>query len=143
VGRFITSNPDISASQIRSVLLADLGGDCDLDVIVNHTRWEETDLSWAGIGLWVNQGDGTFDLVRDRRTETWPFPGFAAGAEIRWNDGPGEFRRSDTRFEYKEDTGVAADFDGDGDQDIFVGRNEDDYQVWLNDGKGSFPVVVS
>jgi hypothetical protein len=61
------------------------------------------------------------------------------GAEIWWNDGQEEFRRSDVRFEYREDTGVAvADFDGDGDQDIFIGRNEDDYQVWWNDGKGVF-----
>jgi hypothetical protein len=31
-----------------------------------------------------------------------------------------------------------ADFDGDGDQDVFVGRNEYDYRVWWNDGKGVF-----
>jgi hypothetical protein len=61
------------------------------------------------------------------------------GAEIWWNDGQGEFHRSGERFEYREDTGVAvADFDRDGDQDIFTGRNEDDYQVWWNDGKGVF-----
>ena len=61
------------------------------------------------------------------------------GAEIWWNDGQGEFRRSDVRFGYREDTGVAvADFDGDGDHDIFIGRNEDDYQVWWNDGRGTF-----
>ena len=61
------------------------------------------------------------------------------GAEIWWNDGQGQFRRSDMRFKYREDTGVAvADFDGDGDQDIFTGRNEDDYQVWWNDGQGTF-----
>jgi hypothetical protein len=60
-------------------------------------------------------------------------------AEIWWNAGQGEFRRSGVRFEYREDTGVAvADFDGDGDQDIFIGRNDDDYQVWWNDGKGLF-----
>ncbi len=61
------------------------------------------------------------------------------GAEIWWNDGQGEFHRSEVRFEYREDTGVAVDdFDGDGDQDIFTGRNEDDYQVWWNDGQGVF-----
>ena len=40
--------------------------DGDLDIIVSHTRWEDVDLSWAGIGRWINQGDGTFDHVRDR-----------------------------------------------------------------------------
>jgi hypothetical protein len=60
-------------------------------------------------------------------------------AEIWWNDGQGKFRRSDERFEYREDIGVAvADFDQDGDQDIFIGRNEDDHQVWFNDGEGGF-----
>ena len=77
------------------------------------------------------------DLDRDKDLDTllarlW-------GAEIWWNDGQGVFSRSDARFAYREDTGVAiADFDGDGDQDIFIGRNEDDYQVWWNNGEGVF-----
>jgi hypothetical protein len=40
--------------------VADLDGDGDLDVIVGHTRWERADISWAGIGLWINQGGGKF-----------------------------------------------------------------------------------
>jgi hypothetical protein len=61
------------------------------------------------------------------------------GAEIWWNDGHGTFTRSDARFRYREDTGVAvADFDWDGDQDIFIGRNEDEHQVWWNNGHGTF-----
>jgi len=74
-------------------------------------------------------GDGDLDALIAR---VW-------GAEIWWNDGQGEFRRSDVGFEYREDTGVAvADFDRDGDQDIFTGRNEPDYQLWWNDGQGVF-----
>ena len=47
-------------------------------------------------------GDGDLDALLAR---LW-------GAEIWWNDGHGFFTRSDLRFEYREDTGVAvADFD--------------------------------
>ena len=61
------------------------------------------------------------------------------GAEIWWNTGQGEFRRSNVRFPYREDSGLAiADFDGDGDQDLLAGRNWRDYQVWWNDGSGGF-----
>jgi hypothetical protein len=217
--------------------VADLEGDGDLDVIASHTRWEDVDLSWAGVGRWINRGDGTFELLHQEGIDA--LGGYAAGAgdvngdrcldalvgtntgatlwinqchetqdggpifvqagqlfearqtvkeklqagfsaaadalyglyfpygsirtkavfladmdgdgdldallarawwaEIWWNEGQGEFRRSEERFEYREDTGVAvADFDGDGDQDIFTGRNHDDYQVWWNDGSGVY-----
>jgi hypothetical protein len=71
--------------------VVDLDGDGDLDVIVSHTRWEEVDESWAGIGRWINQGNGKFELVREEGTEY--FAGSAAGA---------------------------GDVDQDGDADIFV-----------------------
>jgi hypothetical protein len=58
----------------------DWEGDGDLDVLVSHTRWEAVDISWAGVGIWVNQGDGMFELLRDRGTGGWIFGGFAAGA---------------------------------------------------------------
>jgi hypothetical protein len=45
--------------------VVDLDADGDLDVLVSHTRWEQVDLSWAGVGRWINQGDGTFKLLRD------------------------------------------------------------------------------
>jgi hypothetical protein len=74
-------------------------------------------------------GDGDLDALLGR---VW-------GAEIWWNDGFGAFTRSDLHLKYQEDTGLAvADFDEDGDQDIFIGRNEDDYQVWWNNGQGTF-----
>ena len=58
--------------------VADLEQDGDLDVLVSHTRWEGVDLSWAGIGMWINQGNGDFELVRVSRSNN--FSGFAAGA---------------------------------------------------------------
>jgi hypothetical protein len=74
-------------------------------------------------------GDDDLDAVLAR---VW-------GAETWLNDGLGEFRRSDVRLNYIEDTGVAlGDFDGDSDQDIFSGRNGPDYQVWWNNGQGEF-----
>lgn len=59
--------------------VVDFEGDGDLDVMVSHTRWEAVDISWAGIGIWVNQGDGRFELLRDRGTGGWSLVGFAAG----------------------------------------------------------------
>jgi hypothetical protein len=46
--------------------VVDLEGDGDLDIVVGHTRWEAVDISWAGVGRWINQGDGTFELLRDQ-----------------------------------------------------------------------------
>jgi hypothetical protein len=69
--------------------VTDLEGDGDLDVIVSHTRWEGLDLSWAGIGRWINQGNGAFTLVREEGTEY--FAGNAAGAGDVDQDGDVDF----------------------------------------------------
>lgn len=58
--------------------VVDLEGDGDLDVLISHTRWEDTDISWAGIGRWINRGNGTFKLVPDQQMES--FAGNAAAA---------------------------------------------------------------
>lgn len=60
--------------------VVDIDEDGDLDMIVSHTRWEALDISWAGVGMWINQGDGRFELLRAREGVDWPFIGFAAGA---------------------------------------------------------------
>jgi hypothetical protein len=70
---------------------ADLNGDGQLDVLVSHTRWEDTALSWAGVGRWINQGGGLFALQPVAGTDN--FNGFA---------------------------GAAGDVDLDGDADVFV-----------------------
>lgn len=71
--------------------VADLDGDGDLDVIVGHTRWESEDISWAGIDLWLNQGDGQFIL------SDWDLPGGFSGFSA-----------------------AAGDLDGDGDTDLLI-----------------------
>lgn len=43
--------------------------------------------SWAGIGIWVNQGNGRFELSRDWGTGDYPFGGFAAAAGDMDQDG--------------------------------------------------------
>lgn len=73
-------------------------------------------------------GDGDLDAVIARLFE----------AEIWWNDGRGQFQRSQARFSYPEDTGVAvADFDADGDADIFT-VNNGKYQLRWNNSQGKF-----
>ena len=64
----------------NSTQVVDWEGDGDLDVLISHTRWEALDISWAGVGIWFNQGDGRFELLRDWGTGNFPFGGFAAAA---------------------------------------------------------------
>lgn len=71
--------------------VADINGDGNLDILVSHTRWEEVDISWAGVGRWINNGNGRFELIQDEQMDL-----FAAYA------------------------GGAGDVDQDGDTDIFV-----------------------
>jgi hypothetical protein len=87
--------------------LADLDGDGDLDVLVSHTRWEDIDISWAGVARWLNQGDGTFEQRQELSALTGhpQFGGYAA---------------------------ATGDADGDGDQDVF--KQDFDVHLLVNQG---------
>ena len=85
----------------------DLEGDGDLDAIVSHTRWEAVDISWAGVGKWVNQGDGTFELLRAEAAQ--PFGGFAAAAGDVDQDGDADVFTQDFRIQLLVNQGGAQD----------------------------------
>jgi hypothetical protein len=60
-------------------------------------------------------------------------------ADIWWNDGHGIFKRSDQHLSYSNRHGLAVgDLSGDDHADIFAGTLEEDYTVWLNQGRGTF-----
>lgn len=75
----------------NGIEVVDLDGDGDLDVLISHTRWEDVGISWAGVGRWINHGNGKFELIQDKQMES-----FAGNA------------------------GAAGDIDQDGDMDVLV-----------------------
>lgn len=85
--------------------VVDLEPDGDLDLIVSHTRWEGVDLSWAGLGLWINPGDGQLT----RLDPQWPNPptGYAFAAGDLDGDGDPEFFAQDFNVRWYENQGGA------------------------------------
>jgi hypothetical protein len=99
--------PDQVPVQKLAVVAADFDQDGDLDLFVDMGFFEPTDDFYA-----LNDGDGTFTLVD------------LAGAGIP----PG----GDGKY------GTAADLNGDGAPDLFVGHLDAEASYLLNDGDGTF-----
>jgi hypothetical protein len=145
----LTVSETMGNTDSTSVALGDVNGDTRLDALVGTT---------GGAGVWLNKRDaGTpifftpeSSLGNTRLKSVFladldgdgDLDALLAGlrkAVLWWNDGQGEFSRSNVSLNYKEDTGLAVgDFDGDGDSDVFAGNNDDYYRTWLNDGTGHF-----
>lgn len=83
--------------------VVDLEPDGDLDLIVSHTRWEGVDLSWAGLGLWINPGDGQLT----RLDPQWPNPptGYAFAAGDMDSDGDPEIFAQEFNIRWYENQG--------------------------------------
>lgn len=89
---------------------------------------------WSAGGAWADyDGDGSLDLYVPSRTRA---------AELWMNDGTGSF--SDEAVARGADNGgsagigaVAADYDNDGDADIYV-SNSGSNRLYVNDGSGNF-----
>jgi len=151
-GHFTDSGQRLGESDSTAVALGDVDGDGDLDALVGTGR---------GALVWINRGgaqggqvgtfafsgqkisggqikgvflsdldgDGDLDALIARRRQ----------AAIWWNDGQAVFTRSDRRFRYSKQHGLAiGDFNGDGGLDIFAAAYSKDCRVWLNQGDGTF-----
>ncbi len=150
-GNLTDSGQRLGETDSTSVALGDVDGDGDLDALVGTRN---------GAVVWINQGDaprgktGVFasgqeiagseatavflkDLNGDGNLDA--LIARVEQADIWWNDGHGTFQRSDQRFRYSARHGLAVgDFNGDGSPDLFAGTLEENYTIWLNQGRGTF-----
>lgn len=151
-GHFLDSMQRLGENDSTAVALGDLDGDGDLDALVGHPSGALVCINQGGgqggqAGTFVTalpvldsgpiqalfladlDGDGDLDaLLGERRRAT-----------IWWNDGLALFTKSRQHFSYSKRHGLAVgDFNGDGRPDVFAAAYDDKYQVWFNQGDGTF-----
>ncbi len=143
---FIDSGQDLGQGNGRCVVVGDVDGDGDSDVLISIQDQANT--------LWLNDGMGKFtlsdqgfkastctalgDLNGDKSLDIF----FTEGTsnQVWLNDGKGKFSNSNQNLVSPDSSAVAlGDLDGDGDLDAFViNWNGKPDQVFLNDGRSRF-----
>ena len=155
-----TSQTLTPSDNLGTVLLADMDGDGDLDLLIfTGTAGGTT----GDLVTWLNDGGtftekGTLTGVADygrnlMAAEAVDIDGdgdldvnhwSVTGMGVLLNDGSGTFTNQSLDFSIPGSRARAislraADFDGDGDSDLAVGYNRGaDSRIWLNDGTGAF-----
>jgi len=150
-GRFTDSDQRLGAQNSEDLLLGDVDGDGDLDLVVANFTGAPNEV-WInnGAGVFVDSGqrlgdgdttclalgdldmDGDLDLISGNL-------GFGVGApDLVWlNDGSGTFIDSGQRLGLHDTTALLlTDLDGDGDLDVLVGDNTHADAVYRNEGGG-------
>jgi hypothetical protein len=143
---FLDSDQDLGQGNGRCVVVGDLDGDGDSDVLVSIQDQAST--------LWLNDGKGKFtrsdqvfkastcaalgDLNGDKSLDIFFTEG--TGNHVWLNDGKGKFSKTSQNLLSPDSEAVAlGDLDGDGDLDAFVANwNGNPDQVFLNDGNSKF-----
>jgi hypothetical protein len=161
-GRFTDSGQrlgdgTIGTGALALIALGDVNGDGFTDAVTAGWRWENS--VPCPNRVWINDGSGIFtdsgqlldegashvhglalgDLNGDGHPDlVMGIQDAGRSGRVYLNDGNGRLVRKSNLGGYSGEKTQLADFDGDGDLDVFMPQSSPANRVWINDGTGAF-----